>query len=44
MIKKMLTNVIEKGVEEISIQKANKSMLFFNQPKVPKVLRKKASK
>lgn len=44
MIKKMLTNAIEKGVEEISILKASKSMLLLNQPKVPKVLRKKASK
>lgn len=44
MIKKMLTNVIERGVEEISIQKASKCMLLIYQPKVPKVLRKKASK
>lgn len=44
MIKEMLTNIIEKGVEEISIQKASKCMLFVYQPKVPKVLSKKASK
>ena len=40
----MLTNAIGKAVEDISIQKASKCMLFFNQPKVPKALRKKASK
>jgi cyclic lactone autoinducer peptide len=44
MIKKILINAIEKGVEEISIQKASKCMLFVYQPKVPKCLVKKLSK
>ncbi|PYG88592.1 cyclic lactone autoinducer peptide [Ruminiclostridium sufflavum DSM 19573] len=41
MIKRLLTNAIEKGIEEISIQRAGKCMLFIYQPKVPKVLRDK---
>lgn len=36
-----LTNLIEAGVEKISIQKASKCMLLIYQPKVPKALKGK---